>query len=70
VYFGGTGRRLHDWIDNFELILSKVGMLCVEESSLRKLKELCPWVEEIDFLSDAEVATSRRRLFGSAISKQ
>jgi hypothetical protein len=45
-------------------------MLCVEESSLRKLKELCPWVEEIDFLSDAEVATSRRRLFGSAISKQ
>jgi hypothetical protein len=27
--------------------------LCVEESSLRKLKELCPWVKEIDFVSDA-----------------
>jgi hypothetical protein len=40
------------WIDSFGTDTTQGGSLCVEESSLRKLKELCPWVEEIDFLSD------------------
>ena len=46
------------WIDSFGSNTTQGGYetLCVEETSLRKLrklKELCPWVEEIDFVPDA-----------------
>jgi hypothetical protein len=43
------------WIDSFGTNTTQGGYetLCVEESCLRKLKEICPWVEEIDFMSDA-----------------
>jgi hypothetical protein len=43
------------WIYSFGTNTTQGGYetLCVEESCLRKLKELCPWVEEIDFMSDA-----------------
>jgi hypothetical protein len=43
------------WIDSFGTNTTQGGYetLCVEESSLRKLKDLCPWVEEIGFVSHA-----------------
>ncbi len=44
------------WIDTFGTDTTQGGYetLCVEDSCLRKLKEICPWVEdEIDFMSDA-----------------
>jgi hypothetical protein len=43
------------WIDSFGTNTTQGGFetLCVEESSLRKLKELCSWVGEINFVSDA-----------------
>jgi hypothetical protein len=43
------------WIDSFGSKTTQGGYetLCVEEASLCKLEELCLWVEEINFFSDA-----------------
>jgi hypothetical protein len=41
------------WIDSFGSNTTQGGYetLCVEESSLRKLKQLCPWADKIDSVS-------------------
>jgi hypothetical protein len=44
--------------------------LCVEESSLRKLKELCPWVEGIDSVGRGKWLQVVADSLGPAISKQ
>jgi hypothetical protein len=59
------------WIDSLEPAQDGYETLCVEESSLRKLKELCPWVEEIDSCRTRKSGyKSSQTLWDSAISKQ
>jgi hypothetical protein len=56
VYFDGkVSDYVMIWIDSFGSNTTKGGYetWCVEESRLRKLKDLCPWVEDIAFVSDA-----------------
>ena len=61
------------WIDSFGSNTTQGGYetLCVEETSLRELKKLCPWVDEIDFVSDAGSGyKSSQTLLGLRNAKQ